>query len=129
MFENKNFDHGNVYEIISNDEVLKEINDTYLWNHPTAYNILIQTKTLKEMFDLMMLEQNREKVYALTAVEINVLIEYVKTLYSNIENPTFDDTDYYELLLETFMYLPNGPEELENDPEILIQCSPLRVTG
>ena len=71
-------------------------------------------ETLKEVFDAMM--ANPEAVYALTVEEIAELKVYTQSLYDGIAEPTQDDTEYLELILDTLTMLE---EELTIPVELL----------
>lgn len=60
-------------------------------------------ETLKEVFDAMM--ANPEAVYALTMEEIAALKVYTQSLYDRIAEPTQDDEEYLELILDTLAML------------------------
>lgn len=120
--------YWDVSDIIANDEYLRSIEENPP-SYPTAYNLLITAQTLEEMFSMMMAEENRSAVYALTYPEILVLREKVNELYAAIEVPTADDDEYKEMLLETLMYLPNGEGSMDGDPGVLLQGSPLTQTS
>ena len=71
-------------------------------------------ETLKEVFDAMM--ANPEAVYALTVEEIAELKVYTQSLYDGIAEPTQDDEEYLELILDTLTMLE---EELITPVELL----------
>ena len=67
---------------------------------------LLSAESLEAFWDIMMAEENKEYVYQFSVEEITLLMEYVNTLYDVIPEPTADDMDYRDMLLETFTYLP-----------------------
>lgn len=75
---------------------------------------LLLLPTLKEVFDAMMAD--KEAVYALTVEEIAELKVYTQSLYDEIAEPTQDDTEYLELILDTLTMLE---EELTIPVELL----------
>ena len=70
------------------------------------FEALMTADSIETFWAIMMAEENREFVFLLSVEEITQLMEYVNTLYDAIDNPTDDDTEYKDLLLETFTYLP-----------------------
>lgn len=73
---------------------------------PPVYDQLAAAKTLADFRAIMMAEENRDAVWNLTAEEITNLIAEVEALYAAVENPTQDDKDLHEELIETLNYLP-----------------------
>ena len=81
-----------------------------------VYNQLIETTTLKDFFETLMLEENKAGAYALNEEQLNGLYQYIQDMYSAIEAPTADDTEYYEMLVQTLQVIAegNGVELLAN---------------
>lgn len=124
---NEDTPNGNLEEEMVNDEEFEEDHDVelvfceecgseseeHVEDCPTLINpvealfeALMTSDSINAFWVIMMAEENREYVFMLSVEEITQLMEYVNTLYGAIENPTDDDTEYKDLLLETFIYLP-----------------------
>ena len=71
---------------------------------------LLAAETLEAMFATMMLEENKAGVYELDYDELTALLARVEELYAAIENPTEDENDYYDLLMETFNVMRICPD-------------------
>ena len=72
----------------------------------SLYEKLAATKTLLEFRGILLDEENREASYALDETEIRVLTIHLENLYGFLDEPTEDDTYYYEELLDTLSFLP-----------------------
>lgn len=72
----------------------------------TAYDALMQASTLEEMFVLLMREEYRTDVLSFTVEEIDALISHTNDIYGLIKSPTAEDTEYRDILVETFSTLP-----------------------
>ncbi len=79
---------------------------------------LLTAGTLGDLRNLMMAEENREAVRALTADELASVKAHAESLYTAISEPNDDDTAVYNELLETIAVL-SGEEELPGNPEVL----------
>ena len=90
---------------------------------------LLELTTLKEIFDAMMADENRQSVFDLTAEEIADVEEHTIYLYNSILEPTADDDEYKELIVDTLHILPNGGEVLEGDPAPLAITLPSVIEG
>ena len=92
--------HSNECPLYEDAPSLEEV------NVETVYEKLMNSETLNEFWDIMMLEENREVVLAFTFEEITELNEKVNILYDCIEVPTSDDEEVKNMLLETLSILP-----------------------
>ena len=72
------------------------------------YDNLLWTESLESFWQIMMAEENRDAVLGLSNEQIISLKEKVNELYGNIENPSSDDTEYKENLIETLNILPEA---------------------
>ena len=80
--------------------------DCPLYKAPTFFEKIKATASLADFRAVLLAEENRNNVLALTAEEIEGLMAHVNALYAAIEAPTSDDTDTRDEMLETLTYLP-----------------------
>jgi len=84
----------------------------YVVPAPTAYETLLASATIQELFDGMMADT--AAVYALSYDELLALAARADQIYAAIETPTADDDEYYELVKDTCLALAICPDcELE----------------
>ena len=76
---------------------------------PTFLDLLLSTETLKELHDAIM--EDEETAKALTAEELLKVKEHAEKLFEDVQEPTKDEEEYLELILETIVHLQELLEE------------------
>ena len=83
-----------------------EIHSTQCALHvPTFLERLLAAQTLQELHDTMMADA--EAVYAMNEEELTALKNRAEELYVALEEPTQDEQDYYDLIVDTVLMLLN----------------------
>ena len=85
-------------------------------NSAPVYDQLMETESLSDFRSILLAEENKTQVNELTYAEIMNLSARVDFLYAGIIDPTKDDSDTKDEMLETLSVLPNGPNSLDGDP-------------
>lgn len=85
-------------------------------NTVAVYDQLMEAESLSDFRSILLAEENRSDVSALTLQQITELSGRVEFLYAGILDPTEDDSYTKDELLETLSILPNGPETLYGEP-------------
>ena len=83
---------------------------------------LLGAKTIQDIWDILMAEENNADAWALNVEELTRIRQHLDTLYSKLESPSADDTDYYDMLVETLDVIAGEP--LPGGPVVLVNLTP-----